>query len=197
MPNYIDSRYFAELSQKEPASLTCTEGVNYKDKEQVYTINIWGEKYIIDLRQKKVYPSNPLGTISHDYLDLFIVYYLLNYKETTLSNEWISEKDLPGGATFFRGPHLVQTQLISGSIGNDLELFEQRCIANGGVPIEMGDRAFSFEITPYIPIVVLYWQGDEDFPAEAKLLFDKSIGMLLPLDIIFGLAHYVCYKLGY
>lgn len=196
MPNYIDSSYFTELAQRDPETITCIEGVSYHDKEQYYTIQIWGEEYRVDPRQKKVYPSNPQGAITHEYFDLFIVYYLLNNERAALSNEWISEKDLPGGPTFFRGPHLVQTHLISDSIGNDLQLFKQHCVAQGGIPIEMGDRAFRFEITPHIPIVVLYWQGDEDFPAEAKLLFDKSIGMLLPLDIIFALAHYVCYRLG-
>ena len=49
----------------------------------------------------------------HDYFNLFIIHYLLKSKEIEISNEWISEKDIPGGTTFFRGPHEIPTNLTS------------------------------------------------------------------------------------
>jgi len=39
-------------------------------------------------------------------------------------------------------------------------------------------------------------QGDEDFPSEARLLFDRTIQQHLPLDIIYALAVEVCHTLG-
>jgi hypothetical protein len=56
----------------------------------------------------------------------------------------------------------------------------------------MADAAFCFSITPDLPVAVLYWVGDEDFPAEAKILYDRSISELLTLDILFALAVGVC-----
>jgi hypothetical protein len=47
-------------------------------------------------------------------------------------------------------------------------------------------------ITPEIPVAIVYWLGDEDFPAEAKLLFDRSMINLMPLDILFALVVEVC-----
>jgi hypothetical protein len=60
----------------------------------------------------------------------------------------------------------------------------------------MADAAFSFSITPDIPVAVLYWIGDEDFPAEVKILYDRSITELLSLDILFALAVGVCARIG-
>lgn len=60
----------------------------------------------------------------------------------------------------------------------------------------MADAAYVFKITPNIPVAVLLWLGDEDFGAEAKLLFDRTIGMHLPLDIIFALAVEVCREIS-
>ncbi len=60
----------------------------------------------------------------------------------------------------------------------------------------MADAAFLFNITPTIPVAVLYWQGDEDFPSEARLLFDRTIEQHLPLDIIYALSVEVCHALG-
>jgi len=60
----------------------------------------------------------------------------------------------------------------------------------------MGDIAFQFQITSHIPAVVLYWQGDDDFPPEAKLLFDRSISRHLATDVIFALAVEMCIRVG-
>ena len=45
----------------------------------------------------------------------------------------------------------------------------------GGQPLPMADAAYSFQVTPRTPVAVLYWQGDDDFPPEAKILFDRSL----------------------
>jgi hypothetical protein len=43
---------------------------------------------------------------------------------------------------------------------------------------------------------VVYWQGDEEFPPETKLLFDRTIDRHLPLDIIFALAVEICHAVS-
>lgn len=123
------------------------------------------------------------------------MYYLLHVADNNPGTDWISEKDLPAGATFFRGPHLIPTSRISKTFGNDLPSFITTCENLGGEQLDMADAAFRFQITPDIPVVVLYWIGDEDFPAEAKLLFDRSMSTLMPLDVVFSLAVEVCERL--
>jgi hypothetical protein len=124
------------------------------------------------------------------------MYYLLSTKDTSLLGEWISEKDLPGGSTFFRGPHRIPTDLITKQFNNDLQGFKNRCEQLGGTQIDMADAAYCFSITPDIPVVVLYWIGDEDFGAEAKILYDRSVAELLSLDILFALAVGVCTRIS-
>lgn len=60
----------------------------------------------------------------------------------------------------------------------------------------MGDAAFVFDITPKIPVAVLLWLGDEDFDADAGLLFDKTVARHLALDIIYALGVLVCKTLA-
>ena len=127
------------------------------------------------------------------HFQLFSVHYLLNARAIERSNEWVSEKDLPGGATFFRGPHAIPTQLIAKRFGNATDQFERVCRQLQGVPLAMADAAFRFEISPRIPAAVLYWCGDDDFPAESKLLFDRTIKAHCALDIIFALAVGICH----
>ena len=60
----------------------------------------------------------------------------------------------------------------------------------------MADAAYRFEITPRIPVAVLYWNGDDDLPAESKLLYDQTITEHLASDIVWALAVGICERLG-
>jgi hypothetical protein len=125
-----------------------------------------------------------------------MIHYLLNSKEIQISNEWISEKDIPGGTTFFRGPHEIPTNLISLRFSNDINEFKERCEHLDGIPLNMADATYSFKITPRIPVAVLYWRGDDDFPTESKILYDRTITEHLASDIIYALAVGICERLG-
>lgn len=196
MTELIDKSYFTEVEGANPETL-CRKGrCSYISDTHQYSLEVWGDRYLIDSTNVKIEHVLSSGPPPHQYFGLFAMYYLLRVKDTQLSGEWVSEKDLPGGPTFFRGPHLIPTDLISKRFGNDLQEFKTRCENLGGIPIEMGDAAFSFSITPDIPVAVLYWIGDEDFPAEAKILYDRSITELLSLDILFALAVGVCTRIG-
>lgn len=192
MIEILDDSYFSELQTALPEVVCRNEHITHMPDKKQYSVTIWGDRYLIDPFGSSFDTSSITNPQPHEYFYLFILYYLLRIKDFPLVDEWISEKDLPGGPTFFRGPHLVPTHLISETFGNDIDAFSAWCKKQGGIPIDMGDAAFRFQITPDIPVVVLYWLGDEDFPAEAKILFDKSIAEQLPLDIVFALVVAVC-----
>ncbi len=196
MTDRIDSSYFIELAEQEPANICRQALCSYNAEKETYTIGLWVNEFEIDSKKCSVTGINDDFTLPHEYFDLFIIYYLLRAKDIRITGEWISDKDIPGGSTFFRGPHDIPTDLICSRFGNDIEAFEKRCKQLQGTPIDMGDAAFSFRIAPRIPVTVLYWMGDEDFPAEAKLLYDRSITEHLSLDIIFALVYEVCTRIG-
>ena len=196
MTEIIDKSYFTELDEANPEMLCRRGRCSYIANRRQYSLEVWGNEYLVDLSNSKITHMVATGPPLHEYFDLFAMYYLLRVKDIPLSSEWVSEKDLPGGSTFFRGPHQIPTDLISKRFENDLQEFKTCCESLGGTPIEMADAAFCFTITPDIPVAVLYWIGDEDFPAEAKILYDRSITTLLSLDILFALAVGVCTRMG-
>ena len=121
-----------------------------------------------------------------------MVHYLLKSKEIKIVNEWISEKDIPGGTTFFRGPHAIPTNLISTRFNSNINEFKRRCEQLNGISLNLADAAYLFEITSRIPVAVLYWKGDNEFPAESKILYDRTITEHLASDIIYALAVGIC-----
>lgn len=192
----VDPAYFRELQETEPDTICQGEKCTYDPDKKTYEIEIWGDRFIIDPASGKINCISKHVAGIHEYFDLFVVFYLLRAKAASPQMEWISENDLPGGPTFFRGPHLIPTHKISDTYTNDIDSLRKKCEENGGKPLDMGDAAYEFSITKDLPIALIYWLGDEDFPAEARILYDRSIGKILSLDIIFALAVEVCHRLS-
>ncbi len=192
----LDAVHFDELAKCDPDVLCQRAFCEYDRKKRFYTLTIWGESYTISLTERKIV-SITSGFSPNDYFQIFLVNYLQQSKDIGIAGEWVSEKDFPGGPTFFRGPHEIPTGFISRLYENDLASFSKRCVDQGGKPLEMGDAAFSFSISPNITLAVLYWIGDEDFPPEAKILYDKALGDFLALDIVYALAVEACQRIGH
>ena len=46
--------------------------------------------------------------------------------------------------------------------------------AMGGTPLPTGDVGYQVEAFACIPVRYLFWEGDDEFPAQANMLFDAS-----------------------
>jgi len=196
MTNSIDSSYFIELAEKNPEDVCRLALCDYDPIKKGYRISVWGEDYGIYPQDSKIMRLQENNQDVGHLLGLFIIYYLLRSKDISISKEWISEKDIPGGPTFFRGPHKIPTQIIEKRYENNVEEFKEVCERLDGIPLDMADAAYAFEITPRIPVAVQFWDMDDEFPAEAKLLFDRTIAEQLAPDIVFCLTVEICRRIG-
>ncbi|MCF8090563.1 MAG: DUF3786 domain-containing protein [Desulfotignum sp.] len=196
MNDLVDPVFFTRLAEHDPADVCRRAVCTYDAAAGIYGLTVWGRQYAVDPRQGRICCVSSDQESLHPYFDLFAVHYLLSATEIPPAGQWISEKDIPGGATFFRGPHEVPAHGIASRFDGDIQGFSLRCEQYGGTKLALADAAFSFVITPRLPVAVLFWQGDEEFPTEAKLLFDATIVRHLALDIVYALAVGVCEQLG-
>jgi len=196
MSDPIDKTIFLDLKSMDPEEVVFRTGCKFDKTRGQYSLEVWGQRYFVNPDKCEVTPEGKGLKTYHDFLYLFILYFLIKSKKMIPTGEWVSYKDIPGGEGFFRGPHAIPVESITEKFQDDLEFFKTECKNKGGIPLDLADAGFAFEITPSIPVAVLYWQGDDDFPSEVKLLLDRTIEQHLPLDIIYTLAVEVCLTLG-
>ena len=192
----IDGGLYTRLAECASNDVCLRAGCTYEGRSQAYTLLAWGDVYRVFVHEHRLDCLRGPGPGPHSYFSVFLIHYLLDAPPAVAAPEWISEKDIPGGATFFRGPHQIPTHWIADKYGNDVEAFSRRCRQLGGELLSLADAAFSFRITARAAVAILYWQGDDDFPAEAKVLFDRSLAGYLAADVVFALAVDVCARLS-
>jgi hypothetical protein len=63
------------------------------------------------------------------------------------------------------------------------------------VALEVGDAGFEFCVFPNVPIRLVLYAGDEEFPAEANILFERGIELGLSPEDVAWMAGMLVYRL--
>jgi hypothetical protein len=111
-----------------------------------------------------------------------LLYYFATADGTPLSNQWISFTDLPDGKFYSQAFQGYTGMELFRHFGNNLALFVEAAHNSGGGDYPFGDAAFVFRVLPRILLLLVCWQGDDEFPASYQILFDASASHYLPTD---------------
>jgi len=108
----------------------------------------------------------------------------------------VNEHHLPGGTTFFRGPHVMASVLIANRYARNGAGFLAAGRAWGGRQVSYGEFGLSFTLFPGLDWIVALWEADEEFSARAQYLFDKNLGEMFRLDVIWAIGNLMAAKLA-
>ena len=196
----IDSEYWGEFARLDPETVCSRTMADYQVKQRGYTLPVLSEDYVILPHRREIKRLIAGGSPGEEGLSeefvLMVLFYLIHAKNIPLARQWISERDLPSGEVFFRGPHALSVDLIERKYGEDPEGFIEAGKLLGGTPVRFGDRSIALDVFPRIPIIYILWVGDEEFPSRAGVLFDASIESHFPLDMIWIMVNEVSRRLA-
>ena len=69
-------------------------------------------------------------------------------------------------------------------------LFRSACIALSGKELEKGDVAFKLNLFPFLPIIIRFWEADDEFPASLQILADRNTLDYMHYEtLMFALTH--------
>jgi hypothetical protein len=181
-----------ELRAVDPTELARRGGL--AGDGDLLTLPVVGTTYTLewpDLVARK-----PDGAPCRDDLRILLLDYLRLGDGSGPTGKWIGYQELPDGS-FYR--HAFQgysgDQLVR-DLGGRIDAFRHAAAALDGEPLEMGDAGFAFRALPNVPLAVVWWDGDDEFPANAIVLFDEVAGGYLPTDGLAILGRMLCRALA-
>jgi hypothetical protein len=126
---------------------------------------------------------------------VLILHYLAGEKPALLSGKWVSYREIPG-ASFYYGAFVKRAvNPLKQVFGDNLSAFKAGAEKLKAKPVENGDAAFEFQVFPRVPVQLILWTGDDEFPAEGNILFDETIVNILSPEDIAWLSGMVVYRL--
>lgn len=76
-----------------------------------------------------------------------------------------------------------------------VELLKEACEKLNGAALPQGDAGYVIPVYPFLNIAVLFWDGDEEFPAKANMLFDSNVTDFMHEENVVGIASDLVYYL--
>lgn len=137
-------------------------------------------------------------TAEGDFSEAMTIYDILCYskKDRSLSGEYAPSSSLKG---------IVYTGMNAGTgmgrnetaeyFNTHVDRLEQACIALGGIPEGKGDLAYRIPLFDFLPVRFSFWQADEDFPPEVRLLWDTNVLQYMHFETLFYAAGHLLKRL--
>ena len=164
------------LSNKNPLQMADQTGTIYTPVDDVsgeFSFLFWSLEVILK------YPEfTGIFAGSGENLNNFDLTMLAYYFDVSdgapIAGEWIAFNQIPGGMFYAQAFQGYTGEELAKVFGNDPESFIECNEKLGGRREFFGNVAFSYQILPRVPIMVVCWLGDEDFPPSYRLLFDSN-----------------------
>ena len=115
--------------------------------------------------------------------------------DARLSGEWVTLSALGGG---------VHTALTAGGMFQEavsrVACWEDRLAEvlerMGGVVMPKGEPGYQIPVFSFLPLYLQYWRGDEEFPPQLTLLWDRNTTQFLHYETAYYLTGFLFQRLS-
>ena len=157
--------YLGQLAQADPEEISRRLGI--PQEAGTFTLQILNETKTITL-------PDFADEGWQDRWRILFARYLLEGKKVLPSERFVSYSELPWGEVYqekFRQRCILR---MAGTFGNRIEAFRELAQKLGAVPTEGSGCRYEFTFLPDLKLQFILWEGDEEFPASAQILFTDN-----------------------
>ena len=175
-----------ELTKLKDIEQQCrNSGAQYQEaaSRKVITLNYLNRLYRITLPEVRVTLSD-----SRDEVPLktrvLLLHYLIRAKGTPPSGRMITFKELPEGVVY--APTFAKRTLnpLAKNFGKVPHRLVDTAEKLGGKKAGFGDVSVTINAFPRVPITLVLWREDSEFPSSAGIMFDATVTDYLPTEDI-------------
>jgi hypothetical protein len=146
-----------------------------------FSLILWGRQMLVSFPEFVVRDAST-QEVSGLMEQALLLYYFNKADGVPLARRWISFSELPDGRFYNQAFQGYTGRYLARAFNNDQQAFEKAAKALGGEAYSLGDASFGFRALPCVPLMVVFWRGDDEFPSSVQILFDAAANHYLPTD---------------
>ena len=164
------------LRRRDPAEVA-SHGLVELDEAGRIKVLFLGDSYFIDVDSQKVLFEN--GFEVYPFLSVLLLHYLVGVSGTSLAGEWIPFREFEGGTAYIGSFSDRSLAPLKKAFGDRPDHLVPAGEPLGAEPLELGDVGVRVPVFPKVPLAVILWRGDDEFPPEVNILYDKTANSIL------------------
>lgn len=159
--------------------------------ETKFSLRLLGDEYEIDT-DKQTILSLSCNVPAKEYVSIILLHYLIQKLKLKVLpkpvGEWIDFKQMEGGNAYYPAFKKRVIEIILRKYGAHPEALLDLSPSVAFKRAQVGDVGVVIEALPEVPVLITVWRADEEFGAEANILFDKNITKIFCTEDIVVLA---------
>ena len=147
--------------------------------------------YRICRKTGKVERLLPQGVREGDFNEVFSIYdALCREKKGSLTGRFCAVNALPNVVrSSGLGDRLFDEAAVS--FGGKAALLDKACRALGGTAEPGGDVAYRLPVFSFLPVIVRFWDGDDEFPPQLRILWDENTQEFVRYETTYYIAGHL------
>jgi len=186
------SKAWEALRVRGPAVVASGAGAKYEQETSSYMVESMGQCYRVRASDRSIKSidrnGRSLSEIEEYFFQHALIWYLAFAEDFPETGRLVRPEGMRGGANFFTGAHALPLTEIADRYNADRGKLLERGLFLGGAQGGYGDEAVTVRPLPRVTATILIWYSDDESEARADLLFDSSIEIRLPLDVVWSVA---------
>ncbi len=156
------------------------------------SVPFFRDTYLVDIPSGSVVSCDS-GVPAKDFVAILVLHYLARSFDglPPLSGQWISFKELPGGDSYYPAYRKRAIDPVIRKYGREPSVLLAKAGPAAGAPAGQADAAVIVESFPSVPLMIEVWGGDDEFGADANILFDKNISAVFCTEDVAVLAGFI------
>jgi hypothetical protein len=186
----------SEFRKKDPITLARNSGAIYQaeSKGTVLHLPFFYRKIRITWPEGEVIAPEGAEDLSFQEKGL-IMHYMIQATGAPLTHTWITFREIPSGEFYYPAFVKRAKEPLVRTFGSQPELLIELGKKMGGTKGVEGNASVCLQVFPQVPVCLMLWAGDDEFPPDGNLLFDASISKYLSAEDIAVLSGLIVYPL--
>jgi hypothetical protein len=188
-----EAKAWETLAGLEPKYVCSGAHTDHDASTGLYSLTAFGIDFQVSPAMRTISSGDPRAALFlgryKDFFRLALLWYMTSAKDIPATGRLIRPLDVKGGQRFFTGTHVLPLDRVQERYGRDKAGFLVQGMKFGAQITSLGDAAIRLYPLPRVPVTMILWLEDEEFPARATLFFDSTVDFQLLLsDIVWSVA---------
>lgn len=156
--------------------LELKERFRLEDDGEAHYITYFNQRYRLDQRTGMItLEEEPQRELAFN--TVMTIYHLFYYSKpgARVAGSFVPFREVKRAAPFDAAFQRNVLEAAARAFDGRLEELRRACEALGGQRLKQGDAGYRIYAFDCMPLEFIFWDGDEEFPAQANILFDADI----------------------
>ena len=188
-----EAKAWETLAGLDPKDVCAGAHADHDTSSGTYSLTAFGIDFRIIPATRTISSDDPRAALFlgryKDFFRLAALWYMTSAKDIPATGRLIRPLDVKGGQRFFTGTHVLPLDHVQERYGRDKAGFITQGMKFGAKIASLGDAAVRLYPLPRVPVTMILWLEDEEFPARATLFFDSTVDFQILLsDLVWSVA---------